>query len=374
MTRVLYLTANPNRASSNAPVEGWFDLLEGQGLTPVVVSSRLGAFQKWVAERGIANYGVPLLAPDRWRPWAYLAMLWELRRIVRRHEVQLVHAIEHTVFPMAGDLARLCGLPVLVGIHCRMNRGFGEWAFGGRRRPERIFFLTKGSREVCRPAVEGVVPESAWRLLYNGLDLEQVRPEVELGRRFRQENRLGDGPLIGVASWLRPGKQLEHVFEASARLQGRPFTLVLAGGVAPGEEEYARDVMELGQRMLGERLRYLGCLHDLKGFYNALDLYVNTSKEETCSISVIESLACGCPVVGYPSVSVDEQILPSGGEIVAQDDVEALSGVVNNWLADTGRMASARLGARRRAEEAFDIRKLSEQLWGEYQAVLGAAA
>lgn len=374
MTRVLYLTANPNRASSNVPVEGWFDLLGAKGLAPVLVSAKRGAFQDWAVERGIPSYESGLPVPNKWRPWDYLASLWRLRQIVRRHRIELIHAIEQNVFPVAGDLARLCGLPVLVGIHCRIERDFGQWAFGGRRRPARIFFLTKGSQQVCRAAVEGVIPESAWRLLYNGLDITRIRPDEALRRDFRERHNLGTGRLIGAASWLRPGKQIEHLFEMVARQRERDFTLVLAGGVAPGEEQYAQTVLEQGKAQLGDRLRFLGCLSDLAGFYNALDLYVNTSKEETCSISIMESLACGCPVVGYPSVSVDEQVLPSGGEIVAQDDRPALAAAVDRWLAEPTRLVTARDGARSRAEEMFDIRKLSNQLWDEYTAVMQGAA
>lgn len=366
---VLYLTANPNRASSNVPTEGWFRLLPGRGLRPVLVSNGDGAFCEWTRLQAIPTHVIPLPFPDKWRPWNYLATLSKLRGIVRRSRIQLIHAIEHNVYPIAADLARLCRLPVVVGVHCRMERGFGEWAFGGRRQPDRLFFLTRGSREVCRPAVEGVVPEANWRLLPNGLDLESFRPDSAVGRKFRDDYQLGSGPLIGAASWLRPGKQLEHIFQVGSQLAS-DVTVVLAGGTAPGEEAYAEQVLAEGQRLLGPRLRYLGCLPDLTGFYNALDLYINTSQEETCSISIMESLACGCPVVGYPSVSVGEQVLPSGGEIVSQDDVKQLTATVHSWLQDRAALKRRRTAARKQCEDRFDIHKLADQLWGEYEEVL----
>jgi glycosyltransferase involved in cell wall biosynthesis len=81
-------------------------------------------------------------------------------------------------------------------------------------------------------------------------------------------------------------------------------------------------------------------------------------------------LACGCPVVGYPSVSVDEQVLPSGGEIVPQDDCGQLTAAIDRWLDDDRRRIEAREGARHRAVEAFDIRKIADQLWNEYTNLL----
>src|SRR5262245_44196402 len=119
---VLYLTANPNRASSNVPTEAWLRLLEEKGLCPVLVDSREGAFPRWCREQGIPVYILPLPFPDKRKPWQYLAALWKLRRLVRRHRIELIHSIEHVVYPIAADLARVCRLPVAVGVHCRLER------------------------------------------------------------------------------------------------------------------------------------------------------------------------------------------------------------------------------------------------------------
>ena len=75
-------------------------------------------------------------------------------------------------------------------------------------------------------------------------------------------------------------------------------------------------------------------------------------------------------MVGYPSKSVDEQVLPDGGEIVPQDDVAALAAALERWLNDPAKLAAGRRGARLRAETDYDIRVRSRQLWDEYLEVL----
>ena len=137
-----------------------------------------------------------------------------------------------------------------------------------------------------------------------------------------------------------------------------------------GDESYAAALLAEAGRTLGGRFRHLGHMDDLRDFYNALDLFVNTSQEEACSISVIEALACGCPVVGYASRSVDEQILPDGGEIVPQDDVAGLVAALDRWLADSDALRATGRRARLQAERLFDIADLSRYLFGEDQAVL----
>jgi glycosyltransferase involved in cell wall biosynthesis len=80
-----------------------------------------------------------------------------------------------------------------------------------------------------------------------------------------------------------------------------------------------------------------------------------------------------CSIVGHPSTSVDEQILPSGGEIVRQDDVAALTAAIEARVSAPHRLEQARIGARERARR-FDIAALAEQLWDEYDSVLSESA
>ncbi len=366
---VLYLTNNAGKASTTVPTQGWFQHLMPSGLRPVLASPLTGEFSEWTTQRDGAAYQVALPFPSKTRPWSFLRSIWKLRQIVRRHRIELIHSNEQDVYPISSYLARLCGLPVVVSVHFTMGRPFCAWAFGGRRQPDRIFFISRGNLEACRPGVEGIIDSARWGLLHNGLDADHFRPDADRRRQFRDAYGLGDVPLIGVACALRERKQLEHLFEA-ARSLPPGVKVVVAGGSVPDERQYAEALIERGKRELGDRLVHVGHLDELRGFYNALDLFVNTSREEACSISVLEAMACGCPVVGYPSKSVDTQVLPGGGEMVEQDRVDQLVPALRSWLGDPGKLAAGKEGARRRVQNEFDSRAVSLQLWDEYQAVL----
>ena len=368
--RVLYLSNNGNRTSTLVPTEGWFRYLRPKGLEPVFVSPKLGPFHDWARHEGVVTYELPLPFPNKWLPLPFLGSLWRLRRLVIRHKIQLIHCNVQDVYPIGSYLGRLCGLPVVVSVHSQLGRDFCSWAMGGSKQPERIFFISRSNLETCREAIEGVIPECRWRLLYNGLDMEQYRPDRAAGKEFRQKHGLQSGLLIGAACALRPGKQLEHLFEAAARLSIPGIRVVHAGRAMPGEETYAKSALEYGRRLLGERFVHLGWLENVSGFFNALDLCVNTSKEEACSISVLQAMACGTPVVGYPSISVQEAVLPGGGEIVEQDRIDQLVEALSRWLCDQVKLSAARAKARRRAEEGFDIRAIAMHLWDEYQSVI----
>jgi glycosyltransferase involved in cell wall biosynthesis len=369
---VLYLTMNPNRVSTTVPTEGWFRILRDQGLSPVLVSNTTGAFHQWAIDQRIPAYHVPLPFPDKWRPWPFFSSLWQLARIVKRHRIELIHCNEQNIYPIGQYLARWTGLPVVVSIHFTMGRPFCQWAFGGKRQPDRIFFISPGNLAECRPGVDGVIDESRWRMLYNGLDLTHFTVDASRRDAFRRKHGLEQAVAIGVACALRERKQLEHLFALGQRIDDPRLRIVVAGGSVPDEREYADKLIQDAKSKLGERLIALGHLTELRDFYNGIDLFVNTSREEACSISVLEAMACGCPVVGYASKSVDGQILPGGGEITPQDDIPALATAVQSWITDGEKLAGGRAGARKRVEDAFDIRKLAYQLFDEYDSLIGS--
>lgn len=367
--RVLYLSNGGNRTSLNIPIEGWFRYLCPKGLEPVFVSPESGTFHTWARDERIATYQFPLPFPSKRWPVGFLLALWRLRKLIKRHRIQIVHCNSQDIYPVGHFAARLCGLPVVVTVHSNMGRAYCLWAMGGRRQPQRVFFISKSSMECCREAVSGVIPEQNWRLIYNGLDLERYQPDANLRNQFREQYGLDSQLLVGVASAIRTGKQLEHFLQVAAQVPGQHIHFLLAGRSMPGDEAYGQTLIDEARQTLGDRFHFLGWLEDPRGFFNALDLFVNTSKEEAFGISVLQALACGCPVVGYPSSSVQEVVLPGGGEIVEQDNRGKLGECVNRWLSDPNHLASMRNAVRKQAE-TFDIRPIADQMWNEYQSVL----
>ncbi len=367
---VLYLTMNPNRQSTTVPTEGWFRFLPERGLRPVLVSRELGAFHEWSLEQGIPAYQDALPFPSKRNPIPFFRSLWHLRKIVQKHRIELIHCNEQDIYPIGQYLGRICKLPVVVSVHFTMGRGYCTWAFGGKKAPERMFFVSRRNLEACRDGLDGVVPESQWQVLHNGLDLTSYRPDAVLAQQFRQEHSLEpDDILIGAGCAFRERKQLEHLFEVGSRLANDRVKLVLAGFPVSEEAAYAESLLSEAKQLLGGRLQFVGCLSDMRGFSNALDLFVNTSREESFGISVLEGLACGCPTVGYDSKAVDEVVLPDGGEIVEQDNVDKLTDAVRHWTQNRQWLKEQRPLARKQAER-FDLQKLSYQLWDEYNDVL----
>jgi len=102
--RVLYLTMNPNRASTTVPTEGWFRELRSKGLEPVLASKELGSFHAWTAAQGIPAFHVEMPVPSEFSKTRLIAPLWRLRRLVKRFGVQIIHSNEQDLYPVAPTL------------------------------------------------------------------------------------------------------------------------------------------------------------------------------------------------------------------------------------------------------------------------------
>jgi glycosyltransferase involved in cell wall biosynthesis len=127
----------------------------------------------------------------------------------------------------------------------------------------------------------------------------------------------------------------------------------------------------MAAKLGSEAIEFLGYVEPSEPLYHAWDICVSTSAYETFGMTVLESLACRCPVVAYPGGSIQE-ISGPGAKIVADGDegqlYEAVRYLCENQLArcDMGE------AGRRHGEREYDIRKTVSALATEYRAVIDA--
>lgn len=167
------------------------------------------------------------------------------------------------------------------------------------------------------------------RVLRNGVDLKHFRPLDRAEARARLGLQDAGAVLLSVGN-LVPGKAHDLTIRAMAQLPG--MTLLIAGR-GPEEERLRALVTNLG---LADRVRLLGLVpHDrLPDYYNAADLLVHASEREGMANVLLESLACGTPIVASPIPGMDEVVdPPESGLLMAERTPEALTAAVKRLLA-----------------------------------------
>lgn len=131
------------------------------------------------------------------------------------------------------------------------------------------------------------------RVIYNRPDLARFRalPDEERAA-LRRAAAVDEGDvLITTAGTNFALKGVEPLLRALALLPPH-FKLHVAGGRGAGR--YLRLARSLG---LEGRVRFLGRVEDMPGFYNTGDVFCLATFYDACSNAVLEALACGSRVV-----------------------------------------------------------------------------
>jgi teichuronic acid biosynthesis glycosyltransferase TuaC len=230
-------------------------------------------------------------------PWLlYRAMMPEVARLLAEgHRFDAIDA--HYVYPdgvAAAWLGRRFGLPVVI-----TARGTDVNLIPQYRVPRRLIqgairdasALVAVSAALKQVLVELGAPDDKVTVLRNGVETDLFKPPSD-----RNSIRAGlglRGPTLISVGGLIERKGHHRTIEAMLKLPG--FELIIAG---EGPER-ARLAALIATHALGDRVRLLGPRphKELPALYGAADASVLASSREGWANVLLESMACGTPVV-----------------------------------------------------------------------------
>jgi glycosyltransferase involved in cell wall biosynthesis len=229
----------------------------------------------------------------------------------------------------AARFARWLGKPVVLTARgSDVNVALGERVAGRsiRRAVSEAAALIAVSAALRDRMVERGLPGERITVIRNGVDLELFKP----GDRASLRTNLGfDGPTLLSVGNLVPEKGQNLVLQALAQL---PSVRLVMLGQGPEEGRLRTAAINLG---VAPRVRWLMPVpqDQLARYYGAADLTVLASTREGMPNVLLESLACGTPVVatavgGVPEVVTD----PVAGRLVATRSAEALAAACRELL------------------------------------------
>lgn len=170
-------------------------------------------------------------------------------------------------------------------------------------------------------------PEERITVLRNGVDLAMFHPPED---RAAARLRLGlHGPTLISVGHLIERKGQRHTIAALANLPG--WTLLLVG---EGPERARLQALAAAQGVV-DRVQFLGSQpHEaLSGLYGAADISVLASSREGWANVLLESMACGTPVVASAIPGNDEVVQGRAAGLIVEANTPAgfASGVRALW-------------------------------------------
>ena len=188
------------------------------------------------------------------------------------------------------------------------------------------------------------LPRNAVRTMYNPV----VRPELAARAAEPVDDPWlddADTPLIVTAGRLAPEKAQHVLIDALAQLREREVDARLAIlGEGPERERLERRIAELG---LEAQVHMPGWADNPYAWMAHSALCVLPSEFEGLPNTLIEAMACGCPVVATDCPGGTREILADGahGRLVPVGDASALAGAMAQTLANPPSPAALRARA-----------------------------
>ncbi len=180
------------------------------------------------------------------------------------------------------------------------------------------------------------VPAQAITPLRNGVDLQ----------RFHITDRAAERAALGLANFtlisvgvLDPRKAHDLVIEALTMLPGVDL---LIAGIGPERRKLEELAHKLG---LSDRVTFLGVVAqpELKRYYNAADAMVLASSREGWANVLLESMACGTPVVASNVWGTPEVVAaPEAGVLMRERSARGVADAVNALRASYPEHAATR--------------------------------
>ena len=209
-----------------------------------------------------------------------------------------------------------------------------------------------------------------WRIevIHNGLDLHLFKPinkrtACEIWDLPKNKNLILFGAMSATTNHK---KGFDLLYEGLKQLSAQwsdEAELIIFGASQP---ENPPD--------FGLPVHYLGYLHDdisLSLLYAAVDVMVVPSRQDNLPNTVVESLACGTPVVAFHIGGMPDMITHQiNGYLAKSFDVSDLAAGINWVLSDRNRYKALCIKAREKAAACFDIKEVAIQYADLYKSIL----
>ena len=234
--------------------------------------------------------------------------------------------------------ARL-GIPFVVTLRGEANLRLGHASMRSQiaRALGQAAAVISLSESIAKICIEELGVDAAKiAVIPNGVDMEAFRPMP--AAQARQALGLDvQGRYIVSVAHLLPAKGMTELVTAMGQLPADVRCLIVGGDMDGGV--YRRSLERLVRRGgYGARVTFTGMQDRSKIplYLNAADVSVLASYAEGCPNVVLESLACGRPVVATAVGQTPRMVLPGrNGLLAAPRDASALAGAIQVALGRT---------------------------------------
>ena len=348
----------------------------------------------WLARRATDALSLQyLFLPSSWRllrhPWFQAA---DVVQLYNTHGGYFSHSVLGVASRRKPFVWRLSDMWPLTG-HCCYSYDCERWKTGcgacpllndePALRADRTALLWRTKQRIYADANVTVVAPSRWiaglaeqsplvghwpvQVIPNGLNLSVFRPIEQASARavlgLPQDEDLVLFSSVETQAYRKGGTFVTEAVNALKGKTRKPFRLLVVGNRA-SEWETAVTVPVTAIETVKDD-------HLLAILYSAADLFVHPALADNLPNGVLESLACGTPVVAFDVGGVGEAVRPmETGYLARHKDAGDLSEGIKCLLDDPDLRRRLRVRCREVAEAEYDMALQTQRFEALYETVI----
>ncbi|QPG06415.1 glycosyltransferase family 4 protein [Salinimonas marina] len=255
----------------------------------------------------------------------------QLCQLIKKHNIGLIqsHLLGSNVY--ASIVGLITRTPVIATYHGMVDVSPNE-----RFKKLKLWFMRNGIARfvaVSRSLQEKIqehqllVPERT-QVIYNGIDVALYTPNRST--RLKQKLALpADTYLLGALGNIRKSKRYDLLVDAVAKAnkKGLNFAVVIAGDPKASLKAKLDEQMQTAGV---NNIHFIGFIDDTAEYLQNLDGFILSSDAEGFSISTIEAMASGLPVIATRCGGPEEIIENRNQATLVDIDATALAEAIEN--------------------------------------------
>lgn len=367
MKTILYLSAVGEISGAERSLLAILDALDRKCWHPIVAAPD-GTLQREVAARNIETITLPLSYLKRPRSfrqgWNAYRTLQQGRAAVTHcaHEIRpaIIHANTTTAMLYAYGIT---DIPIVWQV--RDLTPLEPFGYQLYRRAARVAVISTAVRDY----VLHYAHDEGWKISFlpPAVDTALFRPSDQ---RTQLRSRLGlpiDQCLIGMIAQFVPWKRHHAFLDAFAQILGKPCHAILAGANLSGETDYFTGLCErIAHPPLSGRVSIMPWQDNPVQLLASLDIAVLTSLQEPFGRVLIESMACGVPVIAVDGGGVRDIITMEQNGLLVSPETSSLVDALQRIMGDSDLRLSLAAAGCTHVRERFSLERQRYDLNGLY--------
>ncbi len=342
------------------------DKMRELGNKSIVVIRGLGWVEDELNRRGVASIIIPAKGSFAFK------FLRQLIAVIKQNKVDVIqsHLLGSNVYAaIAGLLTRT---PVVATYHGMVDVNPNErfkWLKNTAMKWGISRYIAVSQRLLENIKQQNLlVPEKA-TVIYNGVDVERYS-QHKTGAILKQIGLDKNALLVGSLGNIRPAKAYEVLIEAGAKLIERypQVQFIIAGDRK--KSLMAQLQQQLQQLNIENYFHFIGFINNSAEFLAEMDLFVLSSSSEGFSISTIEAMATGLPVVVTRCGGPEEIVTADKNAVMVEvNNPEKLAEGISRVIDNPDFSQAIATNAKKHVEETFSLEKMLQNYNRVYNKV-----